>query len=144
MYHILDLCTKLVFPDNELTLGTMKKCRDLVGHFLMSSQATGILRSKQGQHPVNVIQDVTTRWWSTYAMLERMLFLKAYIALMVRENLLLPTLNMNTEQWMIVEDVCAILKPFKNVQLVMEGEKYVTGSLIPGMLYISLRCFGYN
>ena len=56
---------------------------------------------------------------------------------MVRENLLLPTLNMSTEQGAIVEVVCAILKPFKNVQLVMEGEKYVIGGLIPGALYIS-------
>lgn len=127
LLYISDLCTKLAFPDNELTLGAMKKCRDLVGHLLMSSQATSILRSKQGKHPLNAIQDVTTRWWSTYAMLDRM----------VRENLLLPTLNMSTEQGAIVEVVCAILKPFKNVQLVMEGEKYVTGGLIPGALYIS-------
>jgi zinc finger BED domain-containing protein 1 (E3 SUMO-protein ligase ZBED1) len=110
----------------------MKKCRDLVGHFVMSSQATEILRIKQGANPVNVIQDVVTRWWSTYAMLERLKHLKIYIQMMVRENLLLPTINLSNEQWMIVEDVCAILVPFKNVQQIMEGEKYVTISLIPG------------
>jgi zinc finger BED domain-containing protein 1 (E3 SUMO-protein ligase ZBED1) len=113
-------------------LGTMKKCRDLVGHFVMSSQATEILRIKQGANPVNVIQDVVTRWWSTYAMLERLKHLKIYIQMMVRENLLLPTINLSNEQWMIVEDTCAILVPFKNVQQIMEGEKYVTISLIPG------------
>jgi zinc finger BED domain-containing protein 1 (E3 SUMO-protein ligase ZBED1) len=110
----------------------MKKCRDLVGHFVMSSQATEILRIKQGANPVNVIQDVVTRWWSTYAMLERLKHLKIYIQMMVRENLLLPTINLSNEQWMIVEDTCAILVPFKNVQQIMEGEKYVTISLIPG------------
>ena len=113
-------------------MGTMKKCRDLVGHFVMSSQATEILRIKQGANPVNVIQDVVTRWWSTYAMLERLKHLKIYIQMMVRENLLLPTINLSNEQWMIVEDTCAILVPFKNVQQIMEGEKYVTISLIPG------------
>ncbi len=128
------MCTKLAFADTELSLGTMKKCRDLVGHFAMSSQATELLRIKQGAKPVNVIQDVVTRWWSTYAMLERLKFLKIYIQMMVRENLLLPTINLNQEQWNIVEDVSSILEPFKSVQQIMEGEKYVTISLIPGMI----------
>ena len=65
-------------------------------------------------------------------MLERLKHLKIYIQMMVRENLLLPTINLSNEQWMIVEDTCAILVPFKNVQQIMEGEKYVTISLIPG------------
>ena len=127
----------MAFADTELSLGTMKKCRDLVGHFVMSSQATELLRIKQGAKPVNVIQDVVTRWWSTYAMLERLKYLKIYIQMMVRENLLLPTINLSNEQWMIVEDICAILAPFRNVQQLMEGEKYVTVSLIPG---IYLNC----
>ena len=98
----------------------------------MSSQVSEILRIKQGSKHVNVVQDVQTRWWSTYAMLERMLHLKPYIILMVRESLLLPTINLTNEQWMIVEDVCAILALFKFVQKLMEGQKYVTVSLIPG------------
>ena len=35
---------------------------------------------------VNVIKDVMTRWWSNYAMLERLKYLKIYIQMMVREN----------------------------------------------------------
>ena len=122
----------------------MKKCRDLAGHFVMSSQASEILRIKQGAKSVNVIQDVSTRWWSTYSMLERMLHLKPYIILMVRENLLLPTINLTNEQWMIVEDVCAILAPFKYVQKIMEGEKYVTVSLIPGKVQTATISFDYD
>ena len=71
-------------------------------------------------------------------MLERMLYLKLYIMLMVRESLLLPTINLTNEQWMIVEDVCAILAPFKFVQKITEGEKYVTVSLIPGIIYTKI------
>ena len=134
----LDLCTKLAFPDTDLSMGTMKKYRDLAGHFVMSSQASETLRIKQGAKPVNVVQDVQTRWWSTYSMLVRMLHLKQYIILMVRKSLLLPTINLTNEQWMIVEDVCAILAPFKFVQKIMEGEKYVTVSLIPGIIYTKI------
>lgn len=81
-----------------------------------------------------MVQDVVTRWWSTYAMLERLLHLKPYFEVMVREQLLLSSASLTSEQWVIVEDVCAILAPFKNVQLTMEGEKYVTISLIPGII----------
>ena len=55
---------------------------------------------------------------------------------MVRESLLLPTINLTNEQWMIVDYVCAILAPLKFVQKIMEGEKYVTvvvESALPGL-----------
>lgn len=131
---ILDLCTKLAFPDSDLSDGTMKKCRDLAGYFTTSCQAAEILRLKQGPRPLDVVQDVATRWWSTFSMLERMLYLRPYFSLMVREGLLLSAINLSGEQWSIVEDICTILAPFKNVQQIMEGEKYVTISLIPGAI----------
>ena len=53
--------------------------------------------------------------------------------MMVRENLILPTTKFSNEQWMIVEKISAILAPCKNVQHLMEGEKYVAISLIPGI-----------
>ena len=83
-------------------------------------------------NPLDVIQDVVTRWWSTYRMLERLLYLRPYLQLMVRENLLHASLNLSGEQRQVVEDLCAILAPFKQVQEKMEGEKYVTITLIPG------------
>lgn len=98
----------------------------------MSCQATELLKLKQGMNPLDVIQDVVTRWWSTYRMLERLLYLRPYLQLMVRENLLHASLNLTGEQWQVVEDLCAILAPFKQVQQKMEGEKYVTITLIPG------------
>ena len=55
---------------------------------------------------------------------------------MVREGLLLSTMNLSGEQWTIVEDICTILTPFKNVQQIIEGEKYVTISLISGIMII--------
>ena len=60
---------------------------------------------------------------------------------MVREGLLLSTINLSGELWTIVEDVCTILTPFKNVQQIMEGAKYVTVSLIPGVIIIIIIIF---
>lgn len=91
----------------------------------MSCQATELLKLKQGMNPLDVIQDVVTRWWSTYRMLERLLYLRPYLRLMVRENLLHASLNLSGEQWQVVEDL-------SKSQQKMEGEKYVTITLIPG------------
>ena len=89
---------------------------------------------KQGSNPLGVIQDVVTRWWSTFAMLKRLLQLKVYLQIMVQENLLAKEVNLTAQQWRIVEQITAVLEPFKQVQLLMEGEKYVTSSLIPGLI----------
>lgn len=59
VYHfLLDLCTKLPFPDSELSDSATKKCRDLAGYFTMSCQAAEILRLKQGPRPLDVVKDV--------------------------------------------------------------------------------------
>jgi len=66
----------------------MKKAREIVHFFNKSIQATKKLKDQQeasilakysGQ-PKNVIQDVRTRWWSTFHMLKRLLFLKEAIS----------------------------------------------------------------
>ena len=79
-------------------MGTMKKCRELTGYFATSCQAAEILRLRQGVRPLNVVQDIVTRWWSTYAMLERLLHLKPYFEVMVREQLLHPSSSLTSEQ----------------------------------------------
>jgi hypothetical protein len=43
--------------------------------------------------------------------------------------------NLTAQQWLIVADTCVILKPFMFAQRTFEGEKYVTISLIPYVLY---------
>ena len=53
---------------------------------------------------------------------------------MVREQLLHSSTSLTSEEWIVVEDICAILASFKYVQKVMEREKYVTISLIPGII----------
>ena len=55
-------------------------CRKLVGHFRHSVVAMEALRSQQakvGQPKLKFIQDVSTRWNSTYYMLSRLLALSS-------------------------------------------------------------------
>jgi hypothetical protein len=74
------------------------------------------------------IQDVTTRWWSTYSMCDCLL-----IALLENEGDL--TCNLTDLQWLVVTDLDILLKPFMIAQKLLEGEAYVTISLVPYMVY---------
>ena len=66
-------------------------------------------------------------------MCERLLRLKPYFALMAAEGNL--DCNLNDRQWQIVEDTCVLLKPFMFAQKTLEGECYVTNSMVPYILY---------
>ena len=137
--HVLELTTKLAFEDENIpgTDGAMKAARHVVGHFKSSSQATQKLLDAQAPQAtvarpaLNVIQDVCTRWWSTYQMCARLLRLRFYI-MELHESKVIPAHAMLTdEQWKVVKSVSDLLKPFMEMQKVLEGEQYVTISFMP-------------
>lgn len=131
--HILELTTGLAFENTPHSEDVMKKCRKHVTHFNESSQANAILLKKQeggAGRPVYCIQDVVTRWWSTYSMGQRLLRLRPYIQIMVGERSLPADLNLTDSQWAILQDTLTLLEPFMVAQRVLEGEKYVTISLV--------------
>ncbi|MFN9980009.1 MAG: hypothetical protein ACK53Y_08860, partial [bacterium] len=100
------------------------------GHFSSSSQAEEILLSNQiPGSAVKCIQDVTTQWWSTYSMWERLLHLQPCFSLMEAEGQLRK--NLTNDQWLVVKDTTALLEPFKCAQRLLEGKNYVTVSLAP-------------
>ena len=133
--YILDLA----FEDDNLPGGddAMSSARALVGHFKSSTQSLEKLLENQRitgvKIPLSVIQDVVTRWWSTYSMCERLVVLKLYIQLLVGSNKQIP--NLTTAQWNIIESQVAVLEPFMHIQKMIEGQKYVNISLIPYLVF---------
>jgi hypothetical protein len=134
--HKLELVTKLAFKDIPDSLGTMAACRAIVAYFNSSSQATAKLKEKSKARlgvALTVIQDVCTRWWSTYSMCERLLRLRVVLTVMNLDGDL--RLSLTEAQWNIVEDLTVLLNPFMIAQRLLEGEAYVTISLVPFMIY---------
>jgi hypothetical protein len=66
-------------------------------------------------------------------MVDRLLQLKIYFSLLENEGDL--QCNLNDSQWMIITDLHALLKPFMITQKLLEGQAYVTISLVPYMVY---------
>ena len=153
--HVLQLTSKMAFNDANYAPQNienqddpddmdnehqaMKKCRSLVEFFSKSAQNTRQLKEQQkllqptynGRQPVTVVQDVVTRWWSTYSMLERLLYLKPAIASLGAAEQI-PRDKLLTEfEWKIVAETKRLLEPFRNAQKGLEGEKYASAPFVP-------------
>ena len=80
MDHLIELITGVAF-DGHGVQDTMKNARSLVGYFTSSPQHTAKLLDQQrvinpNKDVLKPIQDIETRWWSTYSMVSRLLELK--------------------------------------------------------------------
>ena len=140
--HILNTTTKKCALDPDYAphplpaeAGALKIARGLVGSFSGSSQMEERLLALQANghtRPVGLIQDVTTRWWSTFSMIERLLRVKNYVNILAQQFRTL--VNLNPAQWNLLEEIEHVLKPFMYAQKLLEGEKYVTISFIPTII----------
>lgn len=106
------------------------KVKACVEYFHRSSQANAKLLSTQSRInsdcvPLKLKNDVLTRRNSTFYMFER--FLKLEEALTVTIGLLHnPVAILSAEEWLILREICRILKPFEEVTNEMSSERSVT------------------
>lgn len=125
----------LIVSDGLVHIGELKlKVKKIVEHFHRSSQAAAKFNSTQTQMhphvtPLKLINDVPTRWNSTYYMLERIIALSEPLAATV--GLLHNPVSLPTEEeWIILKELCQILKPFEAVTVEMSSEKQITLSKV--------------
>jgi len=93
------------------------KIKGIVGHFKRSSQATTRLQLRQEQlefkTTLTLLQDVVTRWNSTYDMFERILYLKnPVMSALVDSNY---DVYLSPSDWQLISEICTILKRFKEI-----------------------------
>jgi hypothetical protein len=115
----------------------MAAARALVGHFSGSSQAAAALAEMATNMKYDrtaLLQDIVTRWWSTYSMCKSLLDLKGPL-IALRQSRGPGTFQspavcqLSDNDWSIVEQVCVLLEPFMEVQRELEAERNVTISL---------------
>lgn len=125
--HTLNLILQDSLKEFKDSLAKIKK---IVGFFHKSSSASEKFLKQQvlnGKTPKKLVQEVETRWNSTFFMLERAVELKEEIKMtMAVLNNNFPLIS--EEEWSVFGELCRILKPFEEMTASMSGEKYVTGS----------------
>ena len=86
------------------------------------------------------LQDVVTRWWSTFRMLKRLRWLRTAIMVMHAGNEIECEL-LSSEQWEVLHQIEIALQTMAGFQKMLEGECYVTGSMVPLAVYRIRRAY---
>jgi glutamine synthetase len=133
--HTQELTSSLLFK-HPLMDFTMSKIRDLATYFTSAKQKELLLDAqKRHRQPgdkrkaVVMKNDVITRWGSTWMMGDRALRLKRTLKMMAAEGIL--QLEVTERDWCILELATELLRPMAEVQRLLEGDQYVTLSMVP-------------
>jgi hypothetical protein len=129
--HTIQLAIHDAIDNNSQLQIILAKCRAIVGHFKRSNIDKAKLIEMQGKLEIikhKLIQEVKTRWNSTYYMLERILEQIQPVSYVVCTIDTLESLL--NDDWKLVEAVIEVLAPFEWATRTLSGDKYSTLSLI--------------
>jgi hypothetical protein len=141
--HVLHLKAKHAYNDDNLPHcgNAMRTAHSLVEYFTKSTQTMGKLMQQQrvnpnysGRKPLKALQDIVTRWWSTYRMLAHLHYLQKAIQVLTVNGEIL-AMDLNEEQKRVLDEVKILLKLTAKSQRLLEGNKYPMISLIPSFLH---------
>lgn len=120
----------------------LQKCRKLVGHFNHSNLAYDRLEDEQIKEQLSVrklIQDVDTRWNSTFMMCERLVEQRKAIQVYLTryDN---RTLDLNENEWKLISKFKMLLQPIDEVSRMLCEDMAPISLQIPlaKMLYFSI------
>jgi hypothetical protein len=134
--HTLQLSLRPIWKTIPLIKQSMKMFRKLVTYFHHSCIATEKLNEFQRMSNLQerrLVQDVKTRWNSTYDMLLSILESKASIIQALGATQRVDLLPLN-ETWEVGSQVCWVLSPFKQATKELSHERNISSSLVLPML----------
>lgn len=115
--HTLQLVINDALKSQRAVSDMITISRKIVSHFNHSSQACDELSTIQeelSEELLKVVQDVPTRWNSTFYMLGRLLKLRRSITIFSNENTNYSS-NLTNNQWDLLKSTVSLLKPFEEI-----------------------------
>jgi hypothetical protein len=132
--HLLELVHGVLYKVAPVK-PVLAAARKTVGKHTMSSQQEAkLLRfgAALGKR-VKLIQDVPTRWSSTADMCARLVAMRPVFQAMT--TALGEPNPLTTYEWTVLELISMLLHPLREAQELLEGQKYVTISLVPTIVH---------
>jgi hypothetical protein len=136
--HTLQLAVHSCLRANDDIQKVLLKARKLVEHFNRSTTANGALDRQQIQmqlKPLNLLQDVSTRWSSTFIMCKRLKELRLPVSMVLANRQIFDgqkrhELELTTDDWSHLETLCDLLEPFALLTKFFEGQSYISISAV--------------
>lgn len=135
--HTLQLIVNTALKETTISRA-LGAARQLVEHFKRSELASTKLKMKQEQMNVKknaLIQDVSTRWNSTFHMIERLLEQRWPLTATLSDPEVTPRgkhyFDLKPEQWELLEELKQGLAPFETATVYLSGQQYTTISGLP-------------
>lgn len=136
--HTLNLVVEDSLKVPELII-LIEKCKKIVKYFRKSNIATITLQREQKERnpdvaPLQLIQEVPTRWNSVYYMINRLLKLIDSLTAAQRKLPQAPPI-ITPEEEKTLKDVVLLLDVFEQATQMISAEQYPTSSLIIPIIY---------
>ena len=131
--HTLQLCIKAGLDSQRAIEDAVSICRKIATHFVHSTLAkermSAIQSTIPGLQAHAIIQDVQTRWNSTYYMVQRMQEQKKAVVSYATEHDLPATRT--KLQWGLLEKMVALLAPFEEITKHISSAESSLADVIP-------------
>lgn len=129
--HTLQLVITQSIDSQRSVVDLIATCKKIVGHFNHSSTACSKLKEIQAElnvAPNKLIQDVSTRWNSTFLMIKRIHEQKRALTIYSADNNLD---NITVNQWMLMEPMINLLQPFDEITNKMSSNEAFISEVLP-------------
>ncbi|XP_034565509.1 zinc finger BED domain-containing protein 1-like [Notolabrus celidotus] len=138
--HTLQLVINHALKQPQITKA-LGAARCLVEHFRKSELAATKLKTKQKQMGTpehKLVQDVSTRWNSTFYMVTRLLEQRWPLTATLSDPTVTQSgkryLDLKADQWALLEELAKALQAFECATVYLSGESYVTVSALPPLV----------
>lgn len=114
----------------------LKKCKQIVSHYHHSSVAGGRIdnfRQQSNLPQYEFVMSCPTRWNSEFAMVDRLLVLKAAVCSDIASTG--DVENLTTSDWKMAEGFVSVCRPLAEATCDSSGETYPTRSMVIPILY---------
>ena len=139
--HTFQLSIHDCILDQRSVSDALAICRRLVGHFkhssLSSQRLADIQRDLQSE-VLRPVQDVSTRWNSTYNMIARLLKIKSSISVFCSETEGMQDKTLTANMWNLLENVKNLLEPIEVLTRDLSAHDACLSCVIPAVLGLKL------
>lgn len=131
--HVLNLVAQNSIQQCTELRNLITKVKDIVTWFKQSNIASNELR-KATDKETKLIQEVTTRWNSTFYMIERFLGLRSVINNIIISHRNAPPM-LTASELSILTSVLQVLRPIEAATKEVSGDKYCTSSKVIPLIH---------